>query len=105
MSTAKALASIDAAYDGPLAPRPAQGSTAARSAMVRAHRLAGMVRDEGPDGIGAYLDELDRDQLYALTVTLAAMVPIDQPAAELLGWLEPLGRRLELDAQRRSAAA
>lgn len=87
------------------APRPAQGGHAARDAVVRAQALACLVRDEGPDGTGAYLDALTRDELYALTVTLAAMVPVDQPAAELLAWLEPLGRDLERAAQRRSAAA
>lgn len=80
--------------------RPAQGGLAARSAIVRAQALACLVRDEGPDSIGAYLDALTSDELYALTVTLAAMVPVDQPAAELLGWLEPVGIDLERAAQR-----
>lgn len=87
-TTAQALASIEAALDGPLAPRPAQGSIAARSALVRAQHLAGMVRDEGPDGIGAYLDDLDLDQLYGLVTALAAMVPVGQPVADLLAWLD-----------------
>ena len=68
--------------------RPAQGDTAARAARRRAQHLAGLVREEGPDGIGAYLDELDREQLYAVVVTLAAMVPLDTPVAELLAWLD-----------------
>lgn len=90
-----------------LAPRPAQGGTAARAAIRRATRLAGMVRDEGPDGLGAYLDELDREQLYAITVTLAAMVDVDSTVEDLLGWLVPYGEELEREAQRtrsRSAA-
>lgn len=85
-------------------PRPSQGGLAARSAIVRAQALACLVRDEGADTIGAYLDDLDADQLYALVVTLAAMVPVDQPAADLLGWLEPTGRRLERATQRRAVA-
>lgn len=84
--------------------RPAQGGAAAGNAIRRAQTFACLVRDEGPDGIGAYLDALTGDQLYALTVALAAMVPIDQPATELLGWLEPLGRDLERATQRKAAA-
>lgn len=67
--------------------RPAQGSRAGMAALTRAQHLAGMVRDCGPDAIGAYLDNLTSDELYALTVTLAALVPIDQTPAELLDWL------------------
>lgn len=96
---AKALASIEAALAGPLAPRPTQGGVAATAAIRRAMRLAGMVRDEGPDTIGAYLDPLTPDQLYALTVTLAAMVDVDRTEEELLGWLQPIGRDLENAAE------
>lgn len=85
--------------------RPSQGGHAAAAAIRRAQSLACLVRDEDAASIGAYLDRLDGDQLYALVVTLAAMVPVDQPATDLLGWLEPLGRELERDAQRRTAAA
>lgn len=48
-----------------------------------------LVRDESADGIGAYLDQLTTAQMYGLIVALAAMVPDDQPAADLLAWLEP----------------
>lgn len=68
--------------------RPTQDPAAVRSARIRAQHLAGLVRDEGPDGIGAYLDSLTLEQLYAVTVTLAAMVPLDTPVADLLGWLD-----------------
>lgn len=68
-------------------PRTTQGTIAGRSALVRSAAFVCMVRDEGPDATGAYLDALDRAQLYALTVTLAAMVPDDVPAAELLAWV------------------
>lgn len=56
-------------------------------------RLVGAVHDEGPDATLAMLsvirrlpapDDIDRDR--ALIVTLAAMVPPDQPDSELLGW-------------------
>lgn len=67
--------------------RDTQGTTAANSAIIRAQNLAGMVRDEGPDAIGRYLDALDRGQLYALTVALAAMVDVDQTPADLLAWI------------------
>lgn len=70
-------------------PRPTQGARAALAAIERAQNLACMVRDEGADGIGPYLDRLTPDQHYALTVTLAAMVPLDQTVEELLGWLAP----------------
>lgn len=77
------------------APRPTQGGRAAAMAIRRAQALACLVRDEDATATGAYLDRLTGDQLYALVVTLAAMVPVDQPAAELLGWLEPIGLPLE----------
>lgn len=67
--------------------RPAQGPRAGMAALVRAQHLAGLVRDHGPDAIGTYLDALTRDEHYALTVTLAALVPIDQTPADLLAWL------------------
>lgn len=81
--------------------RPTQGGYAAIGAMRRAARFACLVRDEGPDNIGAYLDDLTIDQLYALTVTLAAMVDPDVDVVEdRLEWLEPVGRDLERAAQR-----
>lgn len=70
--------------------RLAQGDSAARSARQRAANLARLVREEGPDGIGAYLDSLDLEQLYAVATTLAAMVPVDVPVSRLLGWLDVL---------------
>lgn len=59
----------------------------ANHAMNRAAELVVMVRDEGTDAIGAFLDRCDRQALYALAVTLAAMVPDDQPMDDLLGWI------------------
>lgn len=67
--------------------RPAQGSRAGQTALQRAQEFVGIVREEGPDGIGAYLDALDRDALYGLVVGCAAMVPLDQTPSDLLAWL------------------
>lgn len=88
----------------PPPPRATQGGVAARSAIIRATALTCLVRDDGPDTIGAYLDDLNLDQLYALVVTLAAMVPDDQRVDDLLGWVDDLGRRLELEEQRTAKA-
>lgn len=71
-------------------PRPTQGTRAGSIALERAQRLVCLVRDESADGIGAYLDTLNTEALYALTVALAAMVPDDQPADTLLAWLAPI---------------
>lgn len=68
-------------------PRPAQGWRVVQPAIDRASHVACLVRDEGPDRIGEYLDRLTVDELYALVVTLAAMTPVDQPAATLLQWV------------------
>lgn len=70
-------------------PRPTQGPVAAVAAMERAQALACLVRDESADSIGPWLDRLTANQMYALVVALAAMVPVDEPASELLEWLEP----------------
>lgn len=66
--------------------RTTQTTQAANAAIERATHLACLVRDYGPDAIGHYLDNLDQAQLYALTVTLAAMVPTDQSTHDLLAW-------------------
>lgn len=76
-------------HTGTSTPRPTQGTRAGYIAMERAQAMACLVRDESADGIGAYLDRLDRNALYGLTVALAAMVPIDTTAEALMGWLEP----------------
>lgn len=82
-------------------PRPAQGGRAAAAAIRRAAALACLVRDEGTDGIGAFLDDLDTDQLYALTVALAAMVDPDVDVPEdRLAWVTPIGVDLERAQQR-----
>lgn len=72
---------------GTTRPRRAQGEAAGKAALVRAQSFVCLVRDESVDGIGAWLDRLTRDALYGVTVALAAMVPVDQSAHDLLAWL------------------
>jgi hypothetical protein len=52
--------------------------------------LAVTVREVGPAAVGEWLDAnvsiLDAGELRALLVMLAAMVDVDRPARELLGW-------------------
>ena len=69
-------------------PRATQGPRAGVTALERAQVLACLVRDESADTTGPWLDALDRDALYALAVTLAAMVPPDRSADDLLAWLD-----------------
>lgn len=56
--------------------------------VARGAQLACMVRDEGREAIGEFLDGLDVQDLYGLAVALAAMVPIDRPASDLLEWID-----------------
>jgi hypothetical protein len=60
----------------------------------RATQLACLVRDEGRDGIGDFLDTLTMQQLYGMCVALAAMVPDDRPVHELLAWVQQSNGRL-----------
>lgn len=69
--------------------RPTAGTLAAVRALDDAQALVCMVRDEGPDAIGRFLDGRKRDTLYALTTVLACMVPDDRTPEELLAWLVP----------------
>lgn len=67
-------------------PHP-DGDRLAEQALSRAQRLACAVRDS----IAAVDDVtrgLDRDELVALAVALAALVDIERPASDLLTWLE-----------------
>ena len=63
------------------------GSTEQRAlAAVRdATHLACLVRDEGPQEVEAFVR--DHPDPLALTVALASLVPVDQPARPLLAWL------------------
>lgn len=55
-------------------------------AVDRALALIGAVREEDPTATTAILTKMRPRDLYALAVTLAAMVPVDQSPAELLAW-------------------
>lgn len=68
-------------------PRATQGTRAGVVALERAQNFVCMVRDESADTTGPWLDALDRRALYGLVVALAAMVPDDVPAGDLLAWI------------------
>ena len=74
----------------------ARGDLAERMVPV-ACELACMVRDESRVEVGALLARYDADELRALLVVLAGMVPVDVPASELLGWCryDEFGRPLD----------
>lgn len=74
----------------PARPAPKRAQQLAGYSIDRAAHLVCLVRDEGRDGIGDFLDALDLQRLYALTVTLAAMVPDDRPVEDLLAWVKTL---------------
>jgi len=60
--------------------------------MDRATELALAVRDEDPADVWDSLSRLDRYQLQALSVTLAALLPVDATRSELTGWLEAMAQ-------------
>ena len=75
----------------------ARGDLAERMVPV-ACELACMVRDESRVEVGALLARYDADELRALLVVLAGMVPVeDMSAADMLAWLkfDEYGRPLE----------
>lgn len=66
------------------------GLVAAR-AQTDAAQIAADIRDLDPREVWgrlAWWGQNDPLRLYAVTVALAAMVPVDQPAAALLAWTE-----------------
>lgn len=63
-----------------------EGSRLIGPGITRATSLVTVVRDEGADSVARILDPCDRDQLTAVIVALAAMVPDDVPLQELLAW-------------------
>ena len=76
-------------------PHP-DGDRLADEAVQRAQRLACAVRDDGAYEVARITDPLARDELVALCVALAAMVPVDQPVSRLLAWIDqplPEGQR------------
>jgi hypothetical protein len=73
--------------NGDVLPHP-DGDRLAEVAIGRAQRLACTVRDDGAYEVARITDPLSRDELVALCVALAAMVPLDRSAAELLAWID-----------------
>lgn len=69
-----------------------------QAAMTRARTLVGIVRQEGSDTVGEFLDRLTPDDLYALTTVLACMVPDDRTQADLLSWVKQPARPRTLEA-------
>lgn len=59
----------------------------ATAALAAAQDLAAVVREQDLDLTAAWLATRDRAQLEAVTVALAAMLPLDQKPADLLAWL------------------
>lgn len=62
-------------------------------AVLDAVEIVAAVRDLDPRevwGTLALWGEKDPLRIYTLVVALAAMVPADRPARELLAWTEPL---------------
>lgn len=57
--------------------------------MPDAAELAAVIRDADQSRIARLLLRKTDRELFALVITLAAMVPDDRPLPDLLGWLEP----------------
>lgn len=63
----------------------------AARAQADAGQIAADIRDLDPREVWgrlAWWGQNDPLRLYSVTIALAAMVPVDQPAAELLAWTE-----------------
>jgi hypothetical protein len=58
-----------------------------------ATELACLVREQDADGIGRFLAGIREEEIPALLVVLAAMVPVDEPVGDLLAWVDWEGRR------------
>ena len=81
--------------DSDVLPHP-DGAELADAAVLHAQRLACAVRDDGAWEVARITDGLSRDELVALAVVLAAMVPLDRSVADLLAWINdplPAGQR------------
>jgi hypothetical protein len=75
----------------PANPRTAKDLTAQSNVLASyGIALAQAVRDHAPADIHLALDELDRQQITSLAVTLAAMVDDRANAGELLAWTDGL---------------
>lgn len=73
-----------------VAPRFSRREEVADLAVADAVALAAAVRDEDPLVVFGALAQYDHKQLSVLCVALAAMVPTDRSAADLLSWLNPI---------------
>lgn len=56
-------------------------------AIKRALMLVGIVREEDANSVARILDPLNWEQMAAVVVLLAAMVPDDKTVAELTAWV------------------
>lgn len=63
-----------------------RGELAAQMVTV-ACEMACLVRDNGPGEIAAALDSLTAEQMRALIIVQAAMIPDDRTPADLLSWV------------------
>lgn len=83
--------------------------TRADRAVLEGLEFVAIVRDLGQETIENWLRRRDRLTIETMAVALAAMVPDDRSAAELLAWCEPARleaeRRKRVDAQRRAERA
>lgn len=63
-----------------------RGELAARMVAV-ACEMACLVRDSDRQAIGEFLGNLSQEEVTALLVVQAAMIPVDVPASDLLAWV------------------
>lgn len=85
-----------------------RGDYARRVALPRALRFVEVVHEEHRSGIGAFMAALSRDEIEAVMVVLAALVPEDVPVARLLAWTDAWddnGRSVHPRDDRERAAA
>ena len=61
----------------------------AETMLPLARELASRIRSRSPEAIGTRLDAMCRQELYGLVTVALAMVDVDRPLPELLGWFYP----------------
>lgn len=64
-----------------------QGHRMVPPALNRALALVGIVRDEDANAVARIIDPLTWEELAALVVVLAALVPDDRTVPELTAWV------------------
>jgi hypothetical protein len=87
---------LEPTYDAPRA-HP-EGHALVVPALNRAVALVGIVREADANAVARIIDPLDWEQLAAVLVVLAAMVPDDRTVPELTAWVHeravpPVGLR------------